>query len=187
MSKLRVSEALGGSAPVGSEITIQGWVRTRRDSKAGFSFIHVHDGSGFHPIQVVAPGELPNYKDEILRLTAGCAVECTGTLVESGGRGQKFEIQASDVRVIGWVSDPDTYPIQPKKHSYEFLRDVAHLRARTNTFGAVTRVRHAAAQAIHRYFNDNGYYWIATPIITASDAEGAGDMFRVSTLDADNS
>jgi len=106
--------------------------------------------------------------------------------VESAGRGQKYEIQASDVKVIGWVEDPDTYPVQPKRHSFEFLREVAHLRPRTNTFGAVTRVRHATAQAIHRYFNERGFYWINTPIITASDAEGAGDMFRVSTLDMAN-
>ena len=113
-------------------------------------------------------------------------MECTGTLVESGGRGQQFEIQASAVKVIGWVEDPETYPIQPKRHSFEFLREVAHLRPRTNTFGAITRVRHAAAQAIHRYFHERGYYWINTPIITSSDAEGAGDMFRVSTLDLAN-
>lgn len=186
MSITRIADALSGEIPVGSEITIAGWVRTRRDSKAGFSFVHVHDGSCFNPIQVVAPGELENYADEIQRLTTGCSMQCTGTLVESGGRGQSFEIQAATVEVLGWVSDPDTYPIQPKQHSFEFLREVAHLRPRTNTFGAVTRVRHAAAQAIHRFFNDNGYYWISTPIITASDSEGAGDMFRVSTLDPEN-
>ncbi len=186
MSITRIADALSGEIPVGLEITIAGWVRTRRDSKAGFSFIHVHDGSCFNPIQVVAPGELENYADEIQRLTTGCSLQCTGTLVESGGRGQSFEIQAATVEVLGWVSDPDTYPIQPKQHSFEFLREVAHLRPRTNTFGAVTRVRHAAAQAIHRFFDDNGYYWISTPIITASDSEGAGDMFRVSTLDPEN-
>jgi asparaginyl-tRNA synthetase len=113
-------------------------------------------------------------------------VECTGTLVESGGRGQQFEIQGSSIKVIGWVEDPETYPIQPKRHTFEFLREVAHLRPRTNTFGAITRVRHVAAQAIHRYFHERGYYWINTPIITSSDAEGAGDMFRVSTLDLAN-
>ncbi len=161
-------------------------MRTRRDSKAGFSFINVHDGSCFDAIQVVAPGELENYANEIQKLTAGCAVECTGTLVESGGRGQQFEIQALSVQVIGWVEDPETYPIQPKRHTFEFLREVAHLRPRTNTFGAITRVRHVAAQAIHRYFHERGYYWINTPIITSSDAEGAGDMFRVSTLDMAN-
>lgn len=186
MTTTRISDALSGKVPVDSKVTIQGWVRTRRDSKAGFSFIHVHDGSSFNPIQVVAPGELPNYSTEVLHLTAGCAVQCSGKLVESGGRGQKYEIQADQVEIVGWVSDPDTYPIQPKQHSYEFLREVAHLRVRTNTFGAVTRIRHAAAQGIHRFFDENGYYWIATPIITASDSEGAGDMFRVTTLDAAN-
>lgn len=186
MSITRIKDALRGKPSLGAEITIQGWVRTRRDSKAGFSFINVHDGSCFDALQVVAPADLGNYESEIKKLTSGCAVSCTGTLVESGGRGQKYEIQASAIDVVGWVEDPDTYPIQPKPHSFEFLREVAHLRPRTNTFGAITRVRHVAAQAIHRYFHENGYYWINTPIITASDAEGAGDMFRVSTLDAVN-
>ena len=183
MSTISIKTALTDQAALGSTVTVQGWVRTRRDSKAGISFINVYDGSCFNPIQVVAPAELSNYSDEILKLTAGCAVTCTGTVVESAGRGQTVEIQAASIEVIGWVEDPDSYPIQPKKHSFEFLREVAHLRARTNTFGAVTRVRHAAAQAIHRYFHERGYYWINTPIITAADAEGAGDMFRVSTLD----
>ena len=186
MSFIRIKDALAGKPAVGAEITIKGWVRTRRDSKAGFSFINVHDGSCFDAIQVVAPGELENYTDEIQKLTSGCAVECSGTLVESAGRGQQFEIQGSSIVVIGWVEDPETYPIQPKRHTFEFLREVAHLRPRTNTFGAITRVRHVAAQAIHRYFHERGYYWIPTPIITASDAEGAGDMFRVSTLDLAN-
>jgi asparaginyl-tRNA synthetase len=186
MSFIRIKEALAGQPTIGAEITIRGWVRTRRDSKAGFSFVNVHDGSCFDAIQVVAPGELANYATEVQKLTTGCAVECSGTLVESGGRGQQFEIQATAVKVIGWVEDPETYPVQPKRHTFEFLREVAHLRPRTNTFGAITRVRHAAAQAIHRYFSERGYYWINTPIITASDAEGAGDMFRVSTLDLAN-
>ena len=186
MSIIRIKDALDGKPSLGAEITVQGWVRTRRDSKAGFSFINVHDGSCFDALQVVAPADLENYESEVKKLTSGCAVECTGTLVESGGRGQKYEIQASAVEVVGWVDDPDTYPIQPKPHSFEFLREVAHLRPRTNTFGAITRVRHVAAQAIHRFFHERGYYWINTPIITASDAEGAGDMFRVSTLDMVN-
>jgi len=186
MSVTKIKQALSGKPGIGEEISIHGWVRTRRDSKAGFSFINVHDGSCFDPIQVVAPAELDNYINEVQKLTSGCAIECTGTLVESAGRGQQYEVQASRIDVLGWVKDPDSYPIQPKRHTFEFLREVAHLRPRTNTFGAVTRVRHAAAQAIHRYFNDNGYFWINTPIITASDAEGAGDMFRVSTLDLAN-
>jgi asparaginyl-tRNA synthetase len=186
MKFTKIKDALTGKPALGAEITVKGWVRTRRDSKAGFSFINVHDGSSFDPIQVVAPGELDNYASEIQKLTAGCAIECTGILVESAGRGQQFEIQGSSVKVIGWVEDPETYPIQPKRHTFEFLREVAHLRPRTNTFGAITRVRHVAAQAIHRYFHENGYFWINTPIITSSDAEGAGDMFRVSTLDLAN-
>lgn len=186
MSFIRIKDALAGQSGVGANVTIKGWVRTRRDSKAGLSFIHVHDGSCFDPIQVVAPSSLGNYSGEIVKLTSGCAVECRGTLVESAGRGQRYEIQAEEVLVIGWVEDPDTYPIQPKQHSFEFLREVAHLRPRTNTFGAIARVRHAAAQAIHRFFHERGYFWINTPIITGSDAEGAGDMFRVSTLDLAN-
>jgi len=186
MSFTRIKDALAGNPAIGSDITIKGWVRTRRDSKAGFSFINVHDGSCFDAIQVVAPGELDNYASEVQKLTSGCAVECSGTLVESAGRGQQYEIQAHSIEVAGWVEDPETYPIQPKQHSFEFLREVAHLRPRTNTFGAITRVRHVTAQAIHRYFHERGYYWINTPIITGSDAEGAGDMFRVSTLDLAN-
>jgi asparaginyl-tRNA synthetase len=186
MSSPSIKEALSGEIAAGSVVTIKGWVRTRRDSKAGFSFITVSDGSCHAAIQVVAPSELKNYADEVQKLTSGCAVICSGELVESQGRGQAYEIQAQEVTVVGWVDDPDTYPIQPKQHSFEFLRDVGHLRPRTNTFGAMTRVRNATAQAIHRYFHENGYYWINTPIITASDAEGAGHMFRVSTLDSVN-
>jgi asparaginyl-tRNA synthetase len=186
MSTISIKTALSDKAAVDSIVTVQGWIRTKRDSKAGISFLHVHDGSCFKPIQVVAPNSLENYELEVLKLTSGCSVQCTGTLVESAGRGQTVEIQASHVEVIGWVEDPDSYPIQPKKHTFEFLREVAHLRPRTNTFGAVTRVRNAAAFAIHQYFNENGYCWINTPIITTSDAEGAGEMFRVSTLDLEN-
>ena len=186
MSTISIKAALTGQAAIGASVIVQGWVRTRRDSKAGISFINVNDGSCFNSIQIVAPSALPNYNDEILKLTAGCAVKCSGVLVESKGRGQNVEIQAAAIEVIGWIADPDSYPIQPKKHTFEFLREVAHLRPRTNTFGAVTRVRHSVAQAIHRYFHEHGYYWINTPIITAADAEGAGDMFRVSTLDLAN-
>jgi len=183
MSIISIKTALTGKSRVGSKVTIQGWVRTRRDSKAGISFINVHDGSCQAPIQVVAPSTLANYTSDIQKLTSGCSLSCSGTLVESTGRGQSIEIQADSITVIGWVEDPDSYPIQPKKHSFEFLREVAHLRPRTNTFGAVSRVRHVAAQAIHRYFHERDYFWVNTPIITAADAEGAGDMFRVSTLD----
>ena len=181
---ISVKQALSRNA--GDEITVKGWVRTRRDSKAGFSFINIHDGSCFEPIQVVADNTLANYDNEILKLTTACAVICRGKLVEGGGKNKVNEIQAASVEVVGWVDDPERYPIQPKAHSFEFLRDVAHLRPRTNAFGAVTRVRHATMTAIHQYFNDNGYCWINTPIITTSDAEGAGDLFRISTLDMVN-
>jgi asparaginyl-tRNA synthetase len=185
-ASLSVRDILGGRAPRETPVTVRGWVRTRRDSKAGFSFIHLSDGSSFHPVQVVAPSTLPNYADEVLRLTAGCAVEATGTLVASPAKGQPFELQAALIRVIGWVEDPDHYPIQPKPHSFEFLRDVAHLRPRTNVIAATTRVRHTVAQAIHRFFSERGFFWVNTPIITAADAEGAGALFRVSTLDLVN-
>ncbi len=180
------ADVLAGRAPQGSPVTLRGWVRTRRDSKAGLSFIHLSDGSSFHPVQVVAPKDLENYEREILRLTSGCALEATGSIVPSPAKGQPFEMQASSVRVIGWVDDPDSYPIQPKPHSLEFLREVAHLRPRTNVIGAVTRVRHTIAQAIHSFFHERGFVWVNTPIITASDAEGAGALFRVSTLDLAN-
>jgi asparaginyl-tRNA synthetase len=181
-----VRKILAGQAPKDAPVIVKGWVRTRRDSKAGISFVHVSDGSSFHPVQVVAPSTLPNYTDEVLKLTAGCALEATGTIVPSPARGQPFEMQASAIKVIGWVDDPDTYPIQPKAHSLEFLREVAHLRPRTNVIGAATRVRHTLAQAIHGFFDQNGFFWVNTPIITGSDAEGAGALFRVSTLDLAN-
>src|SRR5690606_9660653 len=167
-------------------VTVRGWVRTRRDSKAGLSFVNVSDGSCFAAIQVVAPSTLGNYESEVRHLTAGCSVIATGTLVPSQGQGQASEIQASQVEVVGWVEDPLTYPMQPKQHSLEYLRDFAHLRPRTNLLGAVTRLRHCLAQAVHRFFHERGFYWISTPIITTSDAEGAGQMFRVSTLDLAN-
>jgi asparaginyl-tRNA synthetase len=181
-----VRAILGGRAPRDVPVTVKGWVRTRRDSKAGISFVHLSDGSSFHPLQVVAPNALPNYADEVLRLTAGCAVEATGRIVPSPARGQPFEMQAEAIQVIGWVDDPDTYPIQPKPHTLEFLREVAHLRPRTNVIAAATRVRHTLAKAIHRFFDEQGFFWVNTPIITASDAEGAGALFRVSTLDLAN-
>jgi len=187
MTSLTCADILAGRAPKDTAVTIKGWVRTRRDSKgAGISFVNLSDGSCFHPVQVVAPNTLPNYSDEVLHLTAGCAVEATGTIVPSPAKGQPFEMQAGEVKVVGWVEDPDSYPIQPKPHTFEFLRDVAHLRPRTNVIAAVTRVRHTVAQAIHRFFHDNGFVWVNTPIITSSDAEGAGELFRVSTLDLMN-
>jgi len=182
----RIASVLAGQAPVGSRITIEGWVRTRRDSKAGLSFLAVHDGSCFDALQVVAPAELANYQADVLRITSGCAVRVTGEVVASQGKGQAVELRGEALEVVGWVDDPDHYPMQPKRHTMEYLREVAHLRPRTNVIGAVTRVRHTLAQAVHRFFHEHGFFWIHTPIITASDAEGAGQMFRVSTLDAAN-
>lgn len=181
-----VKQLLEGQAKVDDTVTAIGWVKTRRDSKAGISFISISDGSCFSPIQAVAPNTLDNYEKEVQHLTAGCSVEITGKLVESMGKGQKFEIQAENVKPIGWVDDPETYPIQPKHHTMEYLREVAHLRPRTNVIGAVTRVRHRIAQAIHQFLDSEGFYWINTPILTASDCEGAGELFKVSTLDFAN-
>ena len=186
MTTASVKQILGGHAPADQPVTVKGWVRTRRDSKAGISFVNLSDGSCFHPVQIVAPSTLANYANEIAHLTAGCSVEATGLIVPSPAKGQPFEMQATEVKVVGWVDDPDTYPIQPKAHTMEYLREVAHLRSRTNVMGAVTRVRHTIAQAIHRFFDEKGFFWVNTPIITASDAEGAGELFRVSTLDMMN-
>ena len=186
MTQASVVEVFKGQFPIGSQVTVKGWIRTRRDSKAGISFLAVYDGSCFDPIQAVVPANLANYENEVQRLTTGCSVEVTGEVVESQGKGQQFEIQATKVVVVGWVEDPDTYPMAAKRHSIEFLREHAHLRPRTNMIGAVARVRNCLSQAIHRFFHENGYYWVSTPIITGSDTEGAGEMFRVSTLDMMN-
>ncbi len=183
MAVVSVRDALAGLVAAGSEVTVRGWVRTRRDAKAGLSFVHVSDGSCFAPIQVVATDALANYASEVAHLSTACAVIATGTLVASQGKGQSFEIQATNIEVVGWVEDPLTYPMQPKQHSLEYLREYAHLRPRTNLFGAVTRIRHCMAMAIHRFFHEQQFYWVNTPIISTSDAEGAGQMFRISTLD----
>lgn len=181
-----VADVLSGKAAVDTEVTVRGWIRSRRDSKAGISFLTLYDGSCFDSIQAVVPHDLINYKEDVLRLTTGCSVEITGLCVESPGSGQAFEVQATHVKVVGWVEDPDSYPMAKTRHSIEYLREVAHLRPRTNVIGAVARVRNCLAQAIHRFYHENGYFWIAAPIITASDAEGAGEMFRVSNLDLNN-
>jgi asparaginyl-tRNA synthetase len=186
MTHAVIKDVLSGQYQVGDTVTVKGWIRTKRDSKAGISFLAVHDGSCFDAVQAVAPAELNNYENEIKRLTTACSVIVTGTIAKSEGQGQAFEIQASSVEVVGWVENPDTYPMAPKRHSMEYLREQAHLRARTNMVGAITRVRHCLAQAIHRFFHERGFYWISTPIITGADAEGAGEMFRVSTLDMEN-
>ncbi|ABC29065.1 asparaginyl-tRNA synthetase [Hahella chejuensis KCTC 2396] len=186
MTHYAISDLLKNKAEIGSEVTVKGWVRSRRDSKAGVSFIHVHDGSCFDAIQAVVAKELPNYDADVLRLTTGCSLIVTGTLVESPGQGQSCEIQATSVELVGLVDDPETYPVAKKRHTFEFLRGVAHLRPRTNAFGAVTRVRTTLSHAVHHFFYEQGFQWINTPILTASDCEGAGELFRVSTLDMAN-
>ena len=171
---------------VGDRIRLRGWVRTRRDSKAGLSFVQLHDGSCFEPAQVVAPGELENYATDVQNLTTGCSLIAEGEVVASEGKGQSVELLATRIETVGMVDDPETYPMPAKRHTFEYLREQAHLRVRTNAFSAMARVRHCVANAIHRYFHENGFYWVHTPIVTGSDCEGAGEMFRVSTLDLEN-
>ena len=175
-----VHAILSREVAVDDDVRVRGWVKSRRSSKGGFSFIAINDGSCLPDLQVVADQALPNYAD-VVELSVGCAVDISGTVSESPGKGQDLEVQASAVRVVGPVAAPETYPIAKKRHSFEYLRTVAHLRPRTNTFGAITRVRNGIAQAVHRYFDDNGFVWVNTPIITASDCEGAGELFRVTT------
>lgn len=177
-----VNQILAHDVALGSEVTLKGWLRSRRTSKGGFSFLHLNDGSCLDTIQAVADQDLTNYA-EIIELSTGCSVEIHGKVVESQGRGQDREVHAHTVTIVGLVDDPESYPISKKQHTFEFLRSVAHLRPRTNTFGAISRVRHRTASAVHNYFDKEGFLWVNTPIITASDCEGAGELFRVSTLD----
>ncbi len=188
MSEITIGRALTDPEALGRIVTVKGWVRTRRQSKSdgGLSFLSIHDGSCFDSLQVIARASLTNYESEVTEITSGCSVVATGRLVESEGAGQKVEVQADSIEVIGWIDDPQTYPLAPKRHSFEYLREIAHLRVRTNTFGAVTRVRHCLSMAVHRFFDERGFVWVHTPVITANDAEGAGAMFRVSTLDLAN-
>ena len=166
----------------GSTVTVAGWVRTRRDSKGGFSFVELNDGSSFDGLQVIADGSLPNYESEVQQLHIGAAVSATGELVESPGAGQRIELRALDLVVHGHA-DPEDYPLQKKRISFERLRELSHLRPRTNTFGAVARIRNALAASTHHFFQERDFLYLHTPIITGSDAEGAGDMFRVTALD----
>lgn len=184
VATLSVAQARQESA-IGRTATLQGWVRTRRDSKAGFSFIELNDGTCLANIQVIAPAELANYESEVKQLTAGCSISVVGEVVASQGKGQSTELQASEITVHGWA-DPESYPLQKKRHSMEKLREWAHLRPRTNTFGAVMRVRNQISRSIHEFFQKEGFLYLNTPIITASDCEGAGEMFRVTTLDPAN-
>lgn len=180
--RTKIAELLK-STPAGSEVTAKGWVRTKRGNK-NVAFIALNDGSIIHNIQIVV--DVANFDDALLkRITTGACLRVSGTLVESQGSGQRVEIQAKEIEIYG-EADPNTYPLQKKGHSMEFLREIAYLRPRTNTFGAVLRIRHAMAYAIHKYFNDRGFYYLHTPLITGSDAEGAGAMFQVTTLDLNN-
>ncbi len=184
MRKLSVAEARREDA-VGQSVRLQGWIRTRRDSKGGFSFLELNDGSSLENLQVVAPAALANYESEIKHLSAGCSVTIEGEVKASPAAGQATEMHAASVVVHGWA-DPESYALQKKRHSFEFLRTIAHLRPRTNTFGAIARVRNCICRSIHDFFQEEGFLYIHPPIITASDCEGAGEMFKVTTLDLTN-
>ena len=186
MSLISIKDVLNHQCAIGDTITVGGWIGTRRDSKAGYSFLAVNDGSCFNNLQVVAPATLDNYESEILKLTTSCSVMVEGTLVASQGKGQDVELQATKVQVLGLVEDPDTYPMSAKRHSVEYLREYAHLRPRTNLIGAVMRIRNSLAYALHSFFQERGFMWVSTPLITASDCEGAGEMFTVTNFDLDN-
>ena len=179
----RIRDILHNGEP-GQSTTIQGWVRTKREAK-GLTFVEVNDGSSMAGLQVVLNADLANYDTVVKDLTTGSSVEIGGTLVESPGKGQRVELQGETITVFG-TADGETYPLQKKRHSFEYLRTLGHLRSRTNTLGAVFRVRNACAQAIHQFFKEQGFLWIHTPIITASDCEGAGEMFAVTGLNLAN-
>ncbi len=183
MTAHSIKAVLSQGFALDSQVGVAGWVRTCRVSKGGFAFIHLSDGSAPATLQVVAAASLPNYDSQVARLSAGCAVRVEGVLAASQGRGQDRELKASAIEVLGWVDQPETYPIAKKRHSFEYLRGAAHLRPRTNTFAAVARVRDGIAQAVQAYFRRHGFLWVHTPIITTNDCEGAGALFRVSTLD----
>jgi len=184
MTTIRTVAAARSKDSIGQQALLQGWVRTRRDSKGGFSFIELNDGTCLANIQVIAPAELANYETEVKHLSPGSSITVRGNIVESQGKGQATEIQAESIEVHGGA-DPETYPLQKKRHTFEKLREWAHLRPRTNTFGAIARVRNCVCRSIHDFFQENGFLYVHTPIITASDCEGAGAMFRVTTLDVE--
>jgi len=182
MKRTKIAQLLQSQA-VDNEVVVKGWVKTKRQNKF-VAFVALNDGSTINNVQVVA--DLPNFDEELLKnITTGACISVKGKLVASQGKGQSVEIQAQEIEIYG-MADAETYPLQKKGHSLEFLREIAHLRPRTNTFGAVLRIRHALAFAAHQFFNDKGFFYLHTPIITASDAEGAGEMFRVTTLDPKN-
>lgn len=183
MGRRRVADILKNAQP-DEKVTIQGWVRTKRELK-GFSFMEVNDGSSLANLQVVLDSQIPEYENLLKKINTGASVEVAGVLVASQGKGQRIELQANALTVYG-EADPETYPLQKKRHSFEFLRTISHLRSRTNTIGAVFRVRNACATAIHNFFQEKGFLWIHSPIITASDCEGAGELFSVTSLDFNN-
>lgn len=183
MKRVRIARILAGEE-TGNTVSVAGWIRTKRESKGGFCFLELNDGSCLSNLQVIADETLSNYRDEVLKLQTGSALRVSGKVVTSPGKGQSVELRAEGVEVLGWA-DPETYPLQKKRHSFEFLRTIAHLRPRTNTFGAVARIRNAMSFAIHRFFQERDFLYIHTPIITGSDCEGAGAMFRVTTLELD--
>src|SRR3954470_3347400 len=183
MDKITVADARKVEA-VGKKVTLRGWVRTRRDSKGGFSFIELNDGSCQGNVQVVAPGELPNYESQVKHLHTGASVVIEGEVKASPAKGQATEVLASKVELVG-DAPAETYPLQKKGHTFEFLRTIAHLRPRTNTFGAIARLRHRVSKTIHDFFDEKGFLYVHTPIITASDCEGAGALFRVTTIAPD--
>src|SRR5437762_6385803 len=183
MEKITVADARRVES-VGRRVTLQGWVRTRRDSKGGFSFIELNDGSSQGNVQVVAPGELANYEGVVKHLHTGASVAIEGEVKASPAKGQPTEVHAEKVELVG-DADPEKYPLQKKGHTFEFLRTIAHLRPRTNTFGAIARLRNQVSKSIHDFFNEQGFLYIHTPIITASDCEGAGALFRVTTIHPD--
>ncbi|WMY96270.1 MAG: asparagine--tRNA ligase [Arsenophonus sp.] len=186
MKKTTILEVVKGRLKIGDIVTVCGWVRTRRDSKGGFSFLTINDGSCFHSLQVIITNQLSNYKNEVLSLTTGCSVKIIGFVKQSIGKKQNYELMATRVILIGLVENPHKYPLSAKRHSFEYLREIAHLRPRSNFIGAIARIRNTLTHAIHDFFYNEGYIWLSTPIITTSNTEGVGEMFRVSTLDFHN-
>ena len=179
----RIKHILTTGQP-GETLTVKGWVRTKRAAKK-FTFIEINDGSSMAGLQAIAGEDIPDYANSMARLNTGASIAITGTLAESPGKGQRVELQATAIEVFG-ESDGETYPLQKKRHSFEFLREIGHLRSRTNTLSAVFRVRNACATAIHQFFQQQDFLWMHTPILTASDCEGAGEMFTVTRFNLDN-
>lgn len=181
MSTQSIAHILKNYISKNIEVTVQGWIRTRRSSKAKISFLDLYDGSCINSLQVIAHENLYNYKSEILRLTSGCSVSVTGKITDSIGTKQNVELIAKKIKILGWVEDPNSYPITAKKHTMQYLRDVAHLRPRTKIISSITRIRHTLSQTIHKFMHHKGFIWIPTPIITSSDTEGNSKMFCIST------